>query len=145
MDCLSFVDMLADCNVLFGLMGTWLPESTSALLAQATASEVAADVASGDSGVSSTLAKWLWIAGAFAVFVVPFYLGGFLAKRMKMPNHGVRLGLVLVAVTVSVAVLVNKLPGLGVDLVGGTILHRTLSWSRSNHPRLRSSQPEHVP
>lgn len=126
MDCLSFVDMLADCNVLFGLMGTWLPESTSALLAQAAASEVAAevaaDVASGDSGVSSTLAKWLWIAGAFAVFVVPFYLGGFLAKRMKMPNHGVRLGLVLVAVTVSVAVLVNKLPGLGVDLVGGTIL-----------------------
>ena len=122
MDCISFVDMLADCNVLLGLMGTWLPESTSALLAQAAASEVAAEVASEDSGLSASVDKWLLILGAFVVIVAPFYLGGFLAKRMKMPTHGVRLGLILVAVSVSVAVLASKLPGLGVDLVGGTIL-----------------------
>ena len=39
-----------------------------------------------------------------------------------MPNYGTRFGWILLAVIASVVVLMNKLPGLGVDLRGGTIL-----------------------
>lgn len=71
-------------------------------------------------GVSWTQLSWL--AGALAVLILPFFVGGFLAKRLKMPNHSVRIGFVLFAITASAAVLLNKLPEYGVDLRGGTIL-----------------------
>lgn len=63
-----------------------------------------------------------WLAGAFAVIILPFVVGGFLAKQLKLPTHSVRIGLVLLAITASTVVLLNRLPGLGVDLRGGTIL-----------------------
>ncbi|TWT87930.1 protein translocase subunit SecD [Stieleria varia] len=59
---------------------------------------------------------------AIAVMVVPFVLGAYLAKQLKMPGHSSRIGWVLFAIIASAAVLINKLPGLGVDLRGGTIL-----------------------
>ena len=62
------------------------------------------------------------IAIAMAVLILPFVIGGFLAKLFKMPNYGTRFGWILLAVIASVVVLMNKLPGLGVDLRGGTIL-----------------------
>ncbi|MCC9602555.1 protein translocase subunit SecD [Stieleria sp. JC731] len=74
----------------------------------------------------------LWVAGAFAVIIVPFIVGGFLAKQLKMPAHSVRIGFFLLAVTASVAVLLNRLPGLGVDLRGGTILVYEIDPSKSN-------------
>ncbi|MEM9587038.1 MAG: protein translocase subunit SecDF, partial [Planctomycetota bacterium] len=73
-----------------------------------------------DSGVTGQ--QWLVLLIAMAVLVVPFLLGGFLAKALKMPNYGTRLGFVLLAVIASAAVLASKRPGLGVDLRGGTIL-----------------------
>ncbi|MAI69705.1 MAG: protein translocase subunit SecDF [Rhodopirellula sp.] len=57
-----------------------------------------------------------------AVLIVPFVLGNFLSKSLKMPTAGTRFGWVLLAITASVVVLTNRLPGLGVDLSGGTIL-----------------------
>ncbi|OYP34688.1 protein translocase subunit SecD [Rhodopirellula sp. MGV] len=74
----------------------------------------------------------LWLAGAFAVIIVPFFVGGFFAKALKLPSHSVRIGFVLLAVTASIAVLVNRLPGLGVDLRGGTILVYEIDPSKSN-------------
>ena len=57
-----------------------------------------------------------------AVLILPFVAGNFLSKSLRMPTSGTRFGWVLLALTASVVVLVNKLPGLGVDLSGGTIL-----------------------
>ena len=57
-----------------------------------------------------------------AVLILPFIAGNFLSKSLRMPTSGTRFGWVLLALTASVVVLVNKLPGLGVDLSGGTIL-----------------------
>ena len=66
--------------------------------------------------------QYLALGIAIAVLVVPFLLGGFFAKSLKMPNYGTRFGFVLLAVIASIVVLINKRPGLGVDLRGGTIL-----------------------
>ena len=63
-----------------------------------------------------------WLAGALTVLILPFVVGGFIAKKLKMPTHSMRIGFVLFAVTASVVVLLNRLPGQGVDLRGGTIL-----------------------
>ena len=57
-----------------------------------------------------------------AVLIVPFVVGNFLAKSLKMPTAGTRFGWVLLAITASVVVLTNRYPGFGVDLSGGTIL-----------------------
>ncbi|MEM6980163.1 MAG: protein translocase subunit SecDF, partial [Planctomycetota bacterium] len=65
----------------------------------------------------------LWLLlGAAAVLVLPFFAGSFLAKSLKMPNYGTRFGFILLAIVASAATLTSKLPGLGVDLRGGTIL-----------------------
>ncbi len=62
------------------------------------------------------------LAIAFGVIILPFVLGSFLAKSFKMPAHATRFGFVLLAFVASLVILFNKLPGLGVDLRGGTIL-----------------------
>ena len=62
------------------------------------------------------------VAGVFAVLILPFVFGNFIAKSLKMSNYGTRLGWILLAITASVVVLAIKRPGLGVDLSGGTIL-----------------------
>ena len=66
--------------------------------------------------------QYLAVAVALAVLILPFVVGNFLAKAVKMPNYGTRFGWILLAIAASVVVLTNKLPGLGVDLRGGTIL-----------------------
>ncbi len=62
------------------------------------------------------------LAIALAVMVLPFVVGNFLAKSLKMPNHGIRFGCILLALVASVVVLLTGKIGLGVDLRGGTIL-----------------------
>ncbi|MBD54544.1 MAG: protein translocase subunit SecDF [Rhodopirellula sp.] len=57
-----------------------------------------------------------------AVLILPFVLGNFLSKSLRMPTSGTRFGWVLLAITASSVVLVNRWPGYGVDLSGGTIL-----------------------
>ncbi|MEM9366921.1 MAG: protein translocase subunit SecD [Planctomycetota bacterium] len=86
------------------------------LVAQAS-SEVAGSVRKGISGE-----QWILLLSAAAVLIVPFFVGNFLAKKLKMPTHGTRLGFVLLALLAAGVILVNKLPSLGVDLSGGTIL-----------------------
>ncbi|MEO1528174.1 MAG: protein translocase subunit SecD [Planctomycetota bacterium] len=79
-------------------------------------------IAQADAGKGISLDQIAWIVGALAVLILPFVVGGFLAKRLKMPNLSTQLGFVLLAVVASAAVLANRLPGLGVDLRGGTII-----------------------
>ncbi|MFG0253991.1 MAG: protein translocase subunit SecD, partial [Rhodopirellula sp. JB053] len=66
--------------------------------------------------------QWITLAVAAAILILPFVFGGWLAKQLKMPGYGTRLGFILVAIIGSGVTLWNKLPGLGVDLRGGTIL-----------------------
>src|SRR6056297_202262 len=66
--------------------------------------------------------QYLALLIALAVLVLPFVVGNFLAKRLKMPNYGTRFGWILLAIAAAATVLTNRLPGLGVDLSGGTIL-----------------------
>ncbi|MEM6472525.1 MAG: protein translocase subunit SecD, partial [Planctomycetota bacterium] len=107
MDVLSFVPSLFDAGI-------------GSLLAQSGESD----------GISGTQIVSLLVA--LAVLILPFVLGGFLAKRLKMPTHSIRIGFVLFAITACVAVLLNRLPGLGVDLRGGTILVYEIDPSKSN-------------
>lgn len=60
---------------------------------------------------------------AVATVVVSFYLGGYLGKKLRMADHGWKIGLTLFAFSASVAILLLG-PNLkkGVDLSGGAIL-----------------------
>lgn len=73
----------------------------------------------------------LMIAGlVLLVLVVPFLLGNWVAKQLRMPDHSRRIGLVLLAVIASVVIITPKPKYLGVgwppkwgtDLAGGVIL-----------------------
>ena len=97
MDCSFFTNTTLDCLT----------------LAQTSAGAVS-------SGISWS--QYLAVFVALAVLILPFVVGNFLAKAMKMPNYGTRFGWILLAIAASAVVLLNKLPGLGVDLRGGTIL-----------------------
>ncbi len=75
-----------------------------------------------------SLEQYIAVGIALAVLILPFVIGNFLAKTVKMPNYGTRFGWILLAVIASVVVLSipkqdgSHGPGLGVDLRGGTIL-----------------------
>jgi SecD/SecF fusion protein len=64
------------------------------------------------------------------VLVVPFLLGGWLAKSLRMPEHGWRIGLVLMSLIGSIVIIFPKPsylgagwpPKWGTDLAGGVIL-----------------------
>ncbi|MEM6688647.1 MAG: protein translocase subunit SecD [Planctomycetota bacterium] len=62
------------------------------------------------------------VLAALAVLIIPFVVGNLLAKAIKLPAMGTRFGWILLAIAASAAMLSSRLPGLGVDLSGGTIL-----------------------
>lgn len=100
-----------------------------------------AQVEDAEKGIS--WAQYLALGIALAVLVLPFVLGGFLAKTFKMPNYGTRFGFILLAVIASTVVLINRLPGLGVDLRGGTILVYEIDPTKNNRdgedvPKIKS-------
>jgi SecD/SecF fusion protein len=72
------------------------------------------------SGISGS--QYLAVFVVLLILVVPFVVGGLLAKSLKMPNASTRLGWLLLALVASAAVLFTAWPKLGVDLRGGTIL-----------------------
>ena len=75
-----------------------------------------------DTGEGFTPAKFINLAITFAVLILPFVIGPFIAKRLRMPTYGMRISFILLALIGSIAVLAAKRPGQGVDLRGGTIL-----------------------
>jgi SecD/SecF fusion protein len=60
---------------------------------------------------------------ALATVAVSFFLGGYLGKKLRMPDHGWKIGLSLFTLLASIVILVMGPPfKLGVDLSGGVIL-----------------------
>lgn len=95
-----------------------IADTAPAILAQA----VQAGDAVAPEAAGFNFAKAITIVVAMAVLILPFIVGPWLAKSIKMPGYGTRFGFILLAVSASAIILANRLPGLGVDLRGGTIL-----------------------
>ncbi|KAA1259561.1 bifunctional preprotein translocase subunit SecD/SecF [Rubripirellula obstinata] len=106
------------------------------LLAQATKAGAVAD------GISTD--QYIAIAVVIALLIVPFMLGNFFAKMLKMPNYGTAIGFILFALSASGIMLAKSRPGLGVDLSGGTILvyemdpEKTSKMDADNQSRITS-------
>jgi SecD/SecF fusion protein len=62
------------------------------------------------------------VIAIIAILVIPFLLGGFIARSLKMPTYGARIGAILFAIIASATVLTFGELSWGVDLRGGTIL-----------------------
>ena len=73
----------------------------------------------------------LQVISVLAAIVVPFYLGSFLGKRLRMKNHGWRIGLVLSLVAIASLVLYLREPKWGIDLRGGVILNYEVDEERT--------------
>ncbi len=106
-----------DCVVSSATAFAWdTSASLTAFLAQ-TDSAVAGEFTKG-----MNTEKWVTLLVAAAVLILPFVLGARLAKGLKMPGYGTRFGFILLAIIGSSVTLWKRMPGLGVDLQGGTIL-----------------------
>ncbi|MCA9102889.1 MAG: protein translocase subunit SecD [Planctomycetales bacterium] len=58
-----------------------------------------------------------------AVMIVPFVVGAFFARRLRMPDYGWRIGLVLFSILAGATIIgFSRGPRLGIDLSGGSIL-----------------------
>ncbi|QDV87301.1 protein translocase subunit SecD [Planctomycetes bacterium TBK1r] len=134
MDCFSLVQPLADVSLtdpslLPGLLSTIDTASIAGWFGDLLS---ASPIAQGEAEQGISWQQYGLLAIALAVIILPFTVGGFFAKRLKMPTHSTRIGFILLAITVSVTVLLNRLPDQGVDLRGGTILVYEIDPSKSN-------------
>ncbi|QDV45759.1 bifunctional preprotein translocase subunit SecD/SecF [Stieleria neptunia] len=134
MDCFSLVQPLADVSLtapslLPGLLSTIDSASIAGWFGDLLS---ASPIAQGEAEQGISWQQYGLLAVALAVIILPFTVGGFFAKRLKMPTHATRIGFILLAITVSVTVLLNRLPDQGVDLRGGTILVYEIDPSKSN-------------
>ncbi len=89
---------------------------------RASNTSVSAGSASADALESPFLKGLKMIAIIFAVFVLPFLIGRFIAKRIKMPNHATSMGIVLATIIGCVIVITTNDLRYGIDIVGGTDL-----------------------
>lgn len=78
---------------------------------------------------TQAMAGWLILLVVVAVVVIPFLLGGVLARALKMREYATRLGIVLFTITLAIGPFATRwLAGenplsairLGIDLAGGT-------------------------
>jgi SecD/SecF fusion protein len=61
--------------------------------------------------------------GILAAFIVPFWLGGRIAKGVRMPEQGWRIGIILCSLTLALIIIkIGWPPSLGIDLEGGVIM-----------------------
>ena len=84
---------------------------------------------------------WLNLLVAILAVVVSFVVGGYLGKKLRMPDHGWKIGLCLVTLLGSVAILLLGPPlKLGIDLSGGAILVYEVDQSKKATPETLNSQ-----
>src|SRR5690606_39837906 len=76
------------------------------------------------SDASAQNSQNFWIAiVVLLVATVPTYLLGIaLAKSLRVPDYGQKIGFIFVTIGLAVAVLVTGTPKFGIDLRGGVIL-----------------------
>jgi len=85
--------------------------------------------------------------GIVALFVVPFMLGTYLAKRLRMPDYGWRMGVILWSLASAIVVVYfGWPPKLGIDLSGGVILVYEVDQEKKEEPgkALSSSDMEQL-
>ena len=76
-----------------------------------------------EAGKTSSMHWSVYLLVALFVLVAPFFLGEYLGKKFRMPDHGWKIGLCLFTLVASVAILILGPPlKKGVDLSGGVIL-----------------------
>ncbi len=89
------------------------------ILAQADAAPAADAVAPVDDGMTGTLK----LIVAVAIIVGSFVAGGLIARSLRMKEYGFKIGLVMFALAVGVAICYfGWPPKLGIDLSGGVVL-----------------------
>ncbi len=72
---------------------------------------------------ANTFMSLLSFALVILMLIGPFILGGYLAKVLRMPDYGWKIGLILFTFIVSVSMITIKWPPkMGIDLKGGVIL-----------------------
>ena len=93
-----------------------------------------AQAASASSAPAPTSIPWYVHLLIFAAtLVISFTLGNYLGKKLRMPDHGWKIGLTLFSFLVSIAILFTSPPvKLGIDLRGGVYL--TYEVDHKNHP-----------
>jgi SecD/SecF fusion protein len=70
-----------------------------------------------------------------ALFTVPFIFGSYLARAVRMPDYGWKIGLILFTLTTGLVILTTGWPPkLGIDLSGGTILVYEVDQSKKQDP-----------
>ncbi len=71
----------------------------------------------------SSIPWYVHLLVALGTLVVSFFLGEYLAKKLRMPDHGWKIGVCLFSLLASTAIVLMGPPfKLGVDLSGGVIL-----------------------
>ncbi len=97
--------------------------SFTPLLAQAAANVPAVPVAPLGPAVPWYQEAWFGIVIALAVIILPFLVGQWWAKRIRMSEYGWRIGLILFSLAAGIVICVTGWPPrLGIDLSGGVIL-----------------------
>lgn len=77
--------------------------------------------------------SWFGFVVALAVIILPFLVGSWLAKRLRMNDYAWRIGLLLFSLTAGIVIcLVGWPPRLGIDLSGGVILVYEVDQSKTS-------------
>ncbi len=81
----------------------------------------------GEFKTAAAAAPWYLVVavllGIVGLFVVPFAISGFIAKRLKMPDHGWKIGLIIWSLAAAGVIIgFGWPPHLGIDLSGGVML-----------------------
>jgi len=93
--------------------------------------ETAADVAETAGAVESTLPGFTMLAIVIALLVVPMFLGGRIAKSIKMPDHGWKISLAIGTLAAAAVVVSLGEIKFGPDLSGGITLIYELQDTRA--------------
>ena len=65
----------------------------------------------------------LLFLGILALVIMPFVIGGYLARKLRMPDHGWKIGVILWTLAAGLVIVIfGWPPKLGIDLSGGVIL-----------------------
>jgi SecD/SecF fusion protein len=65
----------------------------------------------------------MWFIVVLVILIGPFLLGDFLAKKLRMPDYGWKLGVIFLTFAMSATLIAVKWPPkMGIDLRGGVIL-----------------------
>jgi len=75
------------------------------------------------SGLITVLGTLAIVVGVLLLIIGPFIVGGYLARKLRMPDHGWKIGVILLTLLNGILIVTLMWPPkLGIDLSGGLIL-----------------------